>query len=233
MVVQDDAREQEICNLFNLSWDPLHARGGDDAWFEFEFSNGEKIDVPVEVKSTTKDTVTTARDVSPTHLEKWRRKLWVIGFYEAGGGRRPTLKSCLCLTPLDMKPWIDDLEAYILPDLLLANMSAAKLSVDDVTKICGEKSVYSRDDAYRILKKQWTKSEYQAAMDAPNGYTAGKMLDLLQQRLFYIGKRGSTLNNPHINKSYLSRFDHRRITANHAAVIREMFAKFFQSTQDA
>jgi hypothetical protein len=31
MTVQDDAREQELCNLFNLDWDPRHARGGTDA----------------------------------------------------------------------------------------------------------------------------------------------------------------------------------------------------------
>src|SRR5690606_30875934 len=77
MAVQDDSREQELCNLFNLVWDPDHARGGEDAWFETKVQ-GVVRRVPVEVKSATTGSISTARDVGLVHIRKWREKIWVI-----------------------------------------------------------------------------------------------------------------------------------------------------------
>lgn len=107
MAVQDDSREQELCNLFNLVWDPDHARGGEDAWFETKV-RGKMLRVPVEVKSTTNDSISTARDVGLMHIRKWREKIWVIGYYTTDR-RSPKLLSALCLTPDEMEPWIAQL----------------------------------------------------------------------------------------------------------------------------
>ena len=66
MTVQDDAREQELCNLFNLTWDPMHARGGTDAILDVSL-NGDLTRIEFEVKSSTTTSVSTARDVGVLH----------------------------------------------------------------------------------------------------------------------------------------------------------------------
>ncbi len=224
MAVQDDSREQELCNLFNLVWDPDHARGGEDAWFETKVK-GKALQVPVEVKSTTTDTISTARDVGMDHIRRWREKIWVIGYYAVKGGK-PRLTSTLCLTPDEMEPWIAQLEAYIKPDFEIGRRVARKLTKDDLIEICGAQSSYSLADAQRLYKKQWTVAEYQAAMDLDSGYSPERMLGILQQRAEYLMSRGATLNNPHIPKSFLKRFDDQLITKEHAARSREKFAMY-------
>lgn len=147
MAVQDDSREQELCNLFNLVWDPDHSRGGEDAWFEAKVK-GKVVQVPVEVKSTTTASVSTARDVGMDHIRKWREKIWVIGYYSAEASRgKPRLVSTLCLTPDEMEPWIAQVERYIAPDFAIGERAAAKLTMHDLFVICGEKAVYTLDDA--------------------------------------------------------------------------------------
>lgn len=225
MAVQDDSREQELCNLFNLVWDPDHSRGGEDAWFETTVK-GQKVRVAVEVKSTTNDTISTARDVGMDHIRKWREKIWVVGYYAVKGGK-PRLVSTLCLTPDEMEPWIAQLEAYIKPDFEIGQRVSRKLSMDDLHAICGDKPLYSLDDAQRLYKKQWTAAEYDHAMDLAGGYSPVRMLSILQQRAEYLMSRGATLNNPHIPKSFLKRFDDQLITKEHAARIREKFKRYF------
>ncbi len=226
MAVQDDAREQELCNLFNLEWDPEHARGGDDAWFESEI-DGKILRIPVEVKSTTTDTVSTARDVGLSHISKWREKLWVIGFYIKSHGY-PRLQNSLCLTPDEMEPWIAQIEAYILPDYKISEIASSHLTFNDLHAICGNKDIYTIEDAKRIHKKQWKVDDYLHEMDLKNGYSQERMLKILQLRLKYISERGATLNNPHITKSFLSQFDSQRIAKNHAAEIRKKFDGYYK-----
>lgn len=226
MSVQDDIREQELCNLFNLVWDPEHARGGEDAWFEAKLK-GKAVQVPVEVKSTTTDSVSTARDFSADHLRKWRERILVIGFYTKSSGSKPRLISSLCLTPAEMEPWISEQERRIGPDIEIARRVSGKLTMDDLHAICGTKLVYSLDDARRLYKKQWNAAEYKAAMDSKNGYSPVRMLAILQQRAEYLMSRGATLNNPHISKTFLQQFDGQRITKEHAARIREKFKTYF------
>lgn len=225
MAVQDDSREQELCNLFNLVWDPEHSRGGEDAWFEAKVK-GRTVRVPVEVKSTTTDTVSTARDVGMDHIRKWREKIWVIGYYTRSSGNKPRLVSSLCLSPSDMEPWIAQLENYIRPDFELGQRLAHKLTMDDVYAICGDKPSYTLNDAQRLYKKQWTAAEYRNAMDLENGYSSGRMLRILHQRAEYLMSRGATLNNPHIPKGFLNGFKDQLITKEHAARIREKFKPF-------
>jgi len=231
MPVQDDAREQELCNLFNLEWDPEHSRGGDDAWFEYDDGFSKPIRIPVEVKSTTNDTISTARDVGLQHIEKWRKKLWVIGFYDSSA-RRPKLVSSLCLTPVDLEPWIKKLEDYISPDFKIGELGAKYLNFDDLYAICGEKKSYSLEDARSLYKRQWNVEQYKTAMDLENGYSPAGMLKILRSRLEYLVNRGSTLNNPHITKKFLAKFNDQRIVKEHAAEIRHKFRVFIEQNGD-
>ncbi len=212
--------------MFNLEWDPDHARGGEDAWFETTMK-GKKLRVAVEVKSTTNDTISTARDVGMDHIRKWREKIWVIGYYAVKGGK-PRLVSTLCLTPTEMEPWIAQLEAYIKPDFEIGQRVAHMLTNDDLHAICGEKPSYSLTDAQRLYKKQWTAAQYAAAMDLDKCYSPARMLSILKQRAEYLMLRGATLNNPHIPKSFLRQFEDQLITKEHAARIRQKFTTYYR-----
>ena len=112
MPVQDDERERELVRMFNLDWDPAHQRAGVDALLNIRVDK-KPFQFEVEVKSSTGSTVSTARDVGMDHIQKWRTKLFVIGFYSREA-RRPELQHCLCLTPLDMEPWIASIESKIM-----------------------------------------------------------------------------------------------------------------------
>lgn len=208
MPVQDDERERELVRMFNLNWDPAHQRAGVDALLDVEV-DGRPYQFEVEVKSSTGTTVSTARDVGMEHIQKWRRKLFVIGFYSKEA-RRPELQHCLCLTPLDMEPWIASIEAKILIDFKLALLASRRLVLQDLFDVCGEQETYSVDDAKRLHKQQWTAEEYAAAQDTIVGQarriSRDKMLEILQLRSKYIAERGATLNNPHITKTHLDNF---------------------------
>lgn len=209
MPVQDDERERELVRMFNLNWDPAHQRAGVDAVLDVDV-NGRSFRFDVEVKSSTGTTVSTARDVGMDHIKKWRRMLFVIGFYSKEA-RRPELQHCLCLTPVDMEPWIASIEAKISIDFKLALGASRRLTLDDLHEICGAQDSYSIEDAKRLHKQQWSSEEYQAALDLvideKPRISADRMLEILQLRLRYIAQRGATLNNPHIPKTHLSTFN--------------------------
>jgi hypothetical protein len=208
MPVQDDERERELVRMFNLDWDPAHQRAGVDATLDIDI-DGRRCRLEVEVKSSTGATVSTARDVGIEHIQKWRRMLFVIGFYSRDA-RRPELKHCLCLTPLDMEPWIASIESKILIDFKLALRASRRLLIDDLHEVCGVQDTYSLHDAKRLHKKQWSAEEYAAAMDMNVGgqqrISPARMLEILQLRSKYISERGATLNNPHITKTHLKKF---------------------------
>jgi hypothetical protein len=234
MPVQDDERERELVRMFNLEWDPAHQRAGVDAVLDVEV-DGCPYRFEVEVKSTTGTTVSTARDVGMEHIQKWRRKLFVIGFYSREA-RRPELQHCLCLTPVDMEPWIASIEAKILIDFKLALRASRRLVLEDLFNVCGEKNTYSVEDAKRLHKQQWTAEEYAAAQDTMVGLeqriSREKMLEILQLRLKYIAERGATLNNPHVTKAHLDTFaDTNRVVSgpNWAAGVRKIAAEFVRA----
>lgn len=208
MPVQDDERERELVRMFNLDWDPAHQRAGVDALLDVDVE-GQPYRFEVEVKSSTGTTVSTARDVGMDHIQKWRRKLFVIGFYTKEA-RRPELQHCLCLTPVDMEPWIASIEAKILIDFKLSRLASRRLVLDDLFEVCGEQETYSVEDAKRLHKQQWTADEYASAQDTLVGterrISRTKMLEILQLRSKYIAERGATLNNPHVTKAHLDTF---------------------------
>lgn len=208
MPVQDDERERELVRMFNLDWDPAHQRAGVDALLDVQTPTGT-YRFEVEVKSTTGLSVSTARDVGMEHIRKWRRKLFVIGFYSRDS-RRPELEKCLCLTPIDMESWISSIETKVMIDFKIAARASRKIALQDLFEVCGEQETYSLADAKRLHKNQWTTGEYEAALDlmvagAPR-ISQVKMLEILQLRSKYISERGATLNNPHISGTHLQPF---------------------------
>ena len=208
MTVQDDEREVETREIIGLR--KGKGRSGVDAYMDFA-SSGRPYAVPIELKSTTVGTVATARDVGRDHIEKWRSRVWVFGFYGPGGS---ALESLLVLGPDDMEPWISRIEAYMAPDFMIGERVAAKLEMDDLHVICGEKDAYALEDAKALYKQQWKKDEYLAKMDLPNGYTPNRMLEILRLRARYLLDRGSTLNNPHIPKSFFATFGNSSVSAS-------------------
>jgi hypothetical protein len=167
------------------------------------------------------------------HIQKWKHVMWVIGFYTRE--RQPELIGSLCLTPADLLPWISKIEQKILPDFELARRASQLLTMDDLHAISGAREAYSLADAKRLHKKQWTIEQYRAAQDVTvNGVrmiSPQAMLCILKLRAQYIAERGATLNNPHIDKGFLSTFDgtDRVITDEQASRIREITRAYIAS----
>ena len=221
MSVQDDAREVEVRELFGLHVPDDHSRGGTDAVLELD---GKIIEF--ELKSTTKGSVTTVRDFGPDHVEKWKSKHWLIGRYKSVKGRGVKLSYCLYGSPAMMAPWINEKAAYIAPDLSLAGLAPAKMTIDDLYIVLGKKKIYSYEDAWALQKKQYKKEEYDQLMDVDNGYSPERMLQILKDRTAYLLRRGSTLNNPHIPASYFKGWE--RITSDHSERLIELVRDSFK-----
>ncbi len=203
MAVQNDDREQELIRLAGLR--AGSSRSGIDAFLDFS-ANGTRYAAPIELKSSTSRSVSTARDVGPQHIEKWRQRIWVFAFYDPSGSR---LESTLVLGPKDMEPWIGRVESYIAPDIAIGERVAERLSVEDLHVICGQKVIYRLADAQALHKRQWTNRRYVDEMDLDDGYSPDKMLEILKARAKYLNARGATLNNPHIPAAYWSTFEQR------------------------
>jgi len=194
MPVQDDTREIELINLFDLE-DGGEGRSGTDAYLEV---GGESVEF--ELKSVTRGGVTTVRDFGPDHIRKWRTRHWLIGVYDRQGA---TLRTCWYGSPAHMDEWITEKADYIAPDFELATISARHLNLADLYQICGQKERYGLDDARALHKRQYSMDTYRSKMDLRNGYSPAQMLEILRDRQTYLMSRGSTLNNPHIPMKYV------------------------------
>ncbi len=209
MTVQDDERERELSALFGLDWDAAHERHGVDAVLPGIVVDGNTYQFEVEVKSSTDLDIGTARDFGMEHIKRWRKMLFVFGFYSKVRGR-PELQRCLCLTPVDMEPWLKAKEAQMMIDFKLAARVPRNLQLEDLFSVCGEKETYSIEEAKALHKQQYTSAQYAAAtditVDGENRLSQAKMLSILKERALYIAERGSTVNNPHITKTFLRTF---------------------------
>ena len=244
MTVQDDKRELEVCRAFGLDYVPEHDRGGEDASLELDVA-GEMYLVSIEAKSTTNDSVSTARDVGLVHTEKWRRMWFIIGFYRQSPKGGLILKTTLSLSPNDLDAWITSIEEAVKPDIEIAQRAFRSLNMPDLYAICTEKETYSLEDARRLYKRQWTIDEYVNAMDLPyvgpkkgkkakelGKFSPTQMLKIVQNRAKYIAGRGATLNNPHIGKEYLGAFlgSAKEMQPSRAsALIREQVTDFIKA----
>lgn len=212
MAVQDDRREIEQRELFDLEEPANRSRDGVDGLLKID-----GVTLELELKSTTKDSVTTVRDFGMDHIRKWENKHWLFGFYTKNGN---ALMYTRYASPRMMSSWIEEKRRYIQPDFELAEKVASKLSLQDLYEICGQKEVYQLTDAMGIQKKQLSKDEYLSLQDAGDGYSKERMLEILKMRCQYIINRGSTLNNPHIPKGVLEDFP--MITFDHARELRKL-----------
>lgn len=215
MVVQDDARERQLIELFKLERIEGAGRADTDAKLVVE-----AVEIPFELKSSTDDSVTTVRDFGPEHVKKWERKHWLFGFYEKDG---VTLEYSLYGSPKMMGPWVKEKEEYIRVDFELAKTVPALIHLDVLYQLLGKKDAYSVGDAKLLHKRQYSAKQYLEQRDLSNGYSPQRMLDILRERCGYVIARGSTLNNPHIPGSYFKGWE--RITERHAERLRELLAQ--------
>ncbi len=221
MVVQDDRRETEMRNLFGLEELDGAGRGGTDAILRL---SGESVPddlrgtiVHFELKSTTKGSVTTVRDFGPDHLEKWRTRHWLVGFYDPRGER---LQHSCYGSPAAMSPWIEEKAEYVRRDFELASMAPEYLTLGDLYALMGKAESYSIEQAKLLQKKQLSAAAYLERADLENAYSPEAMLGLLRERCAYLIRRGSTLNNPHISPSYFADFE--KITEKHSERLLEL-----------
>lgn len=219
IAAQDDAREREMRSLFNLDV-PLDRRRADiDAYLEME---GVADPLPFELKSSTSNNISTVRDLGPAHIAKWRHLHWLFGFYDSRGEQ---LQYCIYASPADMRPWVDEKQAYIKPDLVLAERAPELITDAVLTEILGPAEAFTAVDAKSIMKNQWSAALYEQNSDLPDGmFSRSQMLRLLQQRCGYVLRRGATLNNPHIPNSFFQGFT--RITRNHASTLRQLVQSY-------
>lgn len=222
MPAQDDAREQQMLNLFNLTLPYDRTRSGVDAILDLDDGSDP---VPFELKSTTTSSVATVRDFGPAHIVKWRKLHWLFAFYAKDA---TTLRHCYYASPADMAGWITEKEAYIRPDLVLADRAPQLLTFSDLFTVVGERDSYTVVEARAIMKNQWDAPRYKANADLPHSaYSRTRMLELLRERCAYVIRRGATLNNPHISGSYLSdRLE--PIVKNHAAALRTKVTAYLE-----
>ena len=206
--------------LFALDKDPGEGRSGIDAFLHLD---GRQI--PFELKTTSKGSVTTVRDFGPAHIKKWEDKHWLIGFFLKG---REFYKYG---SPSMMKPWISQKSDYIKPDFKLAELAHSKISLDDLYSILGKKQAYEISDARQIQKRQYSMDEYRSRQDLSEGYTPNAMLEILRDRLRYLVKRGSTLNNPHIPENYFKGWT--EITSHHSETLRRMVTSYLNEQNQA
>jgi hypothetical protein len=212
MAVQDDARENELRELFGLDIPKDHSRGGTDAVLAL---NGQEIQF--ELKSTSRGSVTTVRDFGMDHVQKWEDKHWLIGVYDSKGKE---LKYSLYGSPQAMSSWIQEKKEYISTDFNLANVIDRVLGLPEMYDVIGRKEIYSLEDAQALQKRQYRVTEYFEKMDKGAGYSPERMLTIFKERAQYLIKRGSTLNNPHIPASYFEGWE--QIKKNHAERLRTL-----------
>lgn len=200
-VIQDNKRETALVQLFGLTKPQGAGRSGTDATLEV---NGREVEF--ELKSATMDGITTARDVGPAHIRKWRTRHWLVGFFDKRG---ENLLKCLYASPELIKPWVDYIERYIKMDQELALLPKSldhSLYEPVLDATIPRKDKYTLDDAKLIHKRQYTVAVYRDRMDMPGGYSRGRMLEIIADRWEYLTKRGATLNNPHIIATYYDNF---------------------------
>jgi hypothetical protein len=210
---QDDDREEAMRKLFDLYKDENEGRDGVDAHLDLEGRS-----VPFELKTTSKGSVTTVRDFGPDHIEKWKDKHWLIGFFIKGR------EFYHYSSPVMMAKWIKSKEAYIEPDFMLADLIPEKLTLKDMYKVMEKKATYTYEDAKTLQKMQYKKEKYIELQDVENGYSPNRMLEILKDRTKYLVERGSTLNNPHIPFTYFKGWV--EITEDHAEALRKMVKEY-------
>ena len=77
---------------------------------------------------------------------------------------------------------------------------------------------------------QWNVAQYREFQDLADGYSLERMTDLFKLRAEYVIRRGSTLNNPHIEGAFFDRFD--RIYDEHASSLRRLVSDYLSKASE-
>jgi hypothetical protein len=230
MSVQDDKRENQMVDRFNLEVSEDRKRSDTDAYLTVD---GHRV--AFELKSATSKGVSTVRDLGANHFAKWKNIHWIFGFYNTAGTR---LLHSYYASPDDMAKWISDKAEYIQPDVELAEHASRGITEGTVISLLGEKEFYTKKDAQWIMKKQWSAARYTEEADLSVGkearYSLDRMVGLMRERCHYVMSRGATLNNPHIPLTYIKNLA--MITDEPAMNLRRLVRDYLEkasSTDDA
>jgi hypothetical protein len=237
MPAQDDARENEMRSVFNLTRPEEFGRADIDAILDLEGATvpdafkGRAI--PFELKSSTTGVpdISTVRDLGMHHIEKWRSLHWLFGVYARNKQGDQKLQYCLYGGPSKMEAWLDEVAAYAEADYKLAECVPDLMTDSTLTIVLGDAEEFTYDDVRRLLKNQGLADEYRQAADRPEmRYSRKAMLGLMRLRCAYLINRGSTRNNPHIPPRYFQGWE--QISKNYAARLREMVIEELQIGED-
>jgi len=219
VTAQDDARETELVHRFNLVQKPDRKRQDSDAYLPID---GHQIEFELKSVTRAKGSISTVRDFGPRHIEKWRQKHWIIGFFDG-----KALEGCKYGSPSDMAGWVAEKWEYVRVDFEMAKIIPGLITPDAMYKAIGQKNRYSYEDAKTLHKDQMKKAEYLSMMDLEDGYSPDRMLEIFRERVRYVIERGSTLNNPHIPYSYFDQWA--TINEDHAMKLRELVRSWIAS----
>ncbi len=211
-MAQDDVRENQLVDLFNLERPEKRVRHGTDAILKV---GGNTLEFELKSVTTLSGGLSTVRDLGRDHIEKWRNKHWIVAFYGANG-----LIKCKYASPDDMALWINKIWAYIKPDFQIADEVPPLLTLPAMIRVVGTKKHYTREDARRLHKNQYSAIQYKEMMDRPDGYSPQRMLEIFRDRAAYLIQRGSTLNNPHVPAQFFEPLP--TISKNHAVELRKL-----------
>lgn len=198
---QDDAREQEQLKIFGLKQEPLSSREENDALLDLPNLATQKL----ELKSTTKKSITTARDFGLNHINSWRKKHLLCSFYDSKGNQ---LHESLLIPNIKLQDWLNQQLHYIKVDREIIN--ALNHKVDEAflgelrTMIFDEQKTYSSEILDDLLKKQISNEEKKQFLDINGSAISPASLNAaLKKRLEYLLFRGTTRNNPHIGVKFI------------------------------
>ena len=205
-LVQDDNREKELIKLFELT--PITGRMGIDAKLTIDNQIFQ-----FEIKSTTQNTISTARDIDLSLITRWLPQHWIIGFYNP----QQELEYCVHATPEHMEPWIKSVEKTLLQKLNLVNSLLNRIDDKLLFEIIGEKEYYNKNDIKEILCNVRCPKEL---LREDEKYSKNDIMKILKFHYEKMCNRGTTMNNPHIHSSYFDNLT--KITYNHASYLKHL-----------
>jgi len=198
---QDDQREQEQLKIFGLRQEPASSREDNDAVIDLLGKNTQKL----ELKSSTKGSITTARDFGLEHIKNWRSKHILCSFYDPKGNE---ILWSLLIPNQKLQIWLNEQLDYIKLDLSI--IEALVQNVDDSflnglrEVIFSDRPVYPGEIIDSLLKQQMNSESKKNFLDVHGAQISPESLNIaIKERLSYLVSRGITRNNPHIGKLFI------------------------------
>ena len=180
---QDDKREQEQLRIFGLRQDPDSSREDNDAILDLSGFESQRI----ELKTTTKTSLTTARDFGVSHIQNWRGKHILASFYD-GSGRE--IRWSLLIPSHFLNRWLDSQRDYVELDLRIIESVESSISEEFLNQL--RNSVFPGQERYtlnelkKLLKNQISKEDLLAFLDNAQAYASPESMNrAVKERLRY------------------------------------------------